>query len=93
MDNDDILCFAADKLKGICVILSCMSVDSSTGTTNKETVNIVSDKKSAIRSSGSSGGGGYSGGSSSSSSMSSGGYAQGGAVRSNTTAGKYTGKK
>ncbi len=32
MDNDDILCFAADKLKGICVILSCMSVDSSTGT-------------------------------------------------------------
>ena len=33
MDNDDTLCYAADKLKGICVILSCMSVDSSTGTT------------------------------------------------------------
>ena len=32
MGDNDKLCFAADSLKGIGVILTCMSVDSATGT-------------------------------------------------------------
>ncbi len=32
MGDNDKLCFAADHLKGIGVILTCMSVDSATGT-------------------------------------------------------------
>ena len=32
MGVNDKLCFAADNLKGIGVILTCMSVDSATGT-------------------------------------------------------------
>ena len=57
--------------------------------------NIVSSGSAGAVSGVKTSGGGSSGGSSSSSkkSVSSGGYSQGGAVRSNTTAGKYTGVK
>ena len=66
---------------------SFVTAVSSTGAMSY-TATSSSGSKKTVTTGGSSGGG-----SSSSSGMSSGGYAQGGAVRSNTTSSKYTGKK